>query len=203
MAILRATTNFHGRGSSALEIHPNSPQTRELVDTYVVRMWVVDELIYEQTHSVRDWQMRHFYVEEIARACCSARLLIDQKLFAPSDIGGNQQTTFLSRVHAYLSTDWLTIYLSGAITKRHGELISVDVFGQISESIINRDNSQLAKDWGSYQQLVGIQLSCHPEDTLAFGTKLLSEIADVEQQRIALGIPKYDDPAYGEPVVSD
>ena len=50
-----------------------------------------------------------------------------------------------------------------------------------------------------YRRMQDIRLVFAPEDAIAFGQELFAEIRQVEQQRIALGIRKYDDPLYGDP----
>lgn len=198
MATLRSTTNFFARGTSSFEITPNPPHERTLIDTYQVRLWTLDTLVYEQTQSVRDWQMRHFYVQEIARACCSASLLIGQTLTAPELTLGTTQLSFLSLTHAVMSTDWLTISLAGANTKKRGPLIHIDVYAVVEEITLGDIQKRSTGAWSRYQSIKSIQLTCTPEDTFVFGQTLLAEIEEVEQQRVALRIPKYDNPAYGE-----
>lgn len=199
MAILRSTTNFFARGTSAVEITPNAPLDRALVDTYQIRLWAFDKLVYERVQSVRDWQMRHFYVQEIARACCAVHLLIDQTISVQTNPPDGNEQAFLSLVHVVMSTDWLTFSLSAAHTKKYGDLIHIDVYAEVEEITVGSLDARSAGAWSEYQSLIGIKLSCKPEDATAFGQELLAEIRQVEQQRIALGIGKYDDPLYGNP----
>src|SRR5689334_18639956 len=126
MAILKTTINRFARGYNVLELTPNPPTNSALVDTYELRMWSAHHLMYEQTHSVRDWQMRHFYVQEIARAFACVDVLLGQEIQClPDPALPNEPISFLSFVYAQMSTDWLIITLATSHTKKYGALVHV------------------------------------------------------------------------------
>jgi hypothetical protein len=195
MAILRSTVNLSVRGYAALELTPNSPLQRDLVDTYSVRLWVHDQLIYDQVHSVRNWQMRHFYVEEIARAFRHIRELLEKKIECMPDESTDEQVvpSFLSFVHARLDVDWLSLILAATHPKRIGELVHVNIHLRKAEHRIGEFKSESPGQWGEWEELVSATVFCTPEEAVSFGIQLQEEIRQVEQERIQLGIPEYDD----------
>ena len=199
MALLKTTINRFSCGYNVLELRPNLPD-EHAVDTYQLRLWSAQRLIYERTHSVRDWQMRHFYVHEIARAFRCVDVLQQQKILCGLD-GSllDEPVSFLSFVHARLSTDWLTVTLAASHTRKHGDLIHVDVYAMLEEHESGEIDQRGTEMWGEYQTSVAIRIFCTPEDARAFGVQLEAEIQEAEKRRISLGIPKYDDPAYGSP----
>jgi hypothetical protein len=198
MAILKTTINRFPRGYNVLELRPNMPDNPALVDTYQLRLWSAQQLIYERTHTVRDWQMRHFYVQEIARAFSCIDVLLQQEIQCPSDSAqSNEPVSFLSFVHAQLSTDWLTISLASSHTRKYGDLVHVDAYAVLEAHETGVIEQRGTETWGEYQTGVTAHICCTPSDAQAFGTQLRAEIQAVEERRIALGIPKYDDPAYG------
>jgi hypothetical protein len=200
MAILTTTINRFPRGYNVLELRPNMPDNPALVDTYQLRLWSGQQLIYERTHSVRDWQMRHFYMQEIARAFVCVDVLLRQKILCPSDNAqSNQPVSFLSFVHAQVSTDWLTISLAASHTKKYGDLIHVDAYAVLEEQECGAIEQRGNEAWGEHQTMITHHICCTPSDAQAFGAQLTMEIREVEKRRIALGIPKYEDPAYGNP----
>jgi hypothetical protein len=142
--------------------------------------------------------MRHFYVQEIARAFLCVDVLLRQTIECPPEgAPANEPRSFLSFVHAQVSTDWLTISLSASHTKKYGDLIHVDVYAVLEEHEIGALDQRGSEAWGEYQTGVTIHICCTPSDAQTFGAQLRAEIQAVEKRRIALGIPKYDDPAYG------
>jgi len=204
MAILKTTINRFPRGYNVLELRPNMPDDPALVDTYQLRLWSAQQLIYERTHSVRDWQMRHFYVQEIARAFMCVDVLLRQEIQCPPDSArSNEPLLFLSFAHAQVSTDWLTISLATSHTRKYGDLVHVDVYAVLEEREIGAIDQRGSEAWGEYQTVVSTHICCTPSDAQAFGAQLRAEIQAVEERRIALGIPKYADPAYGDPDEDD
>jgi hypothetical protein len=200
MAILKTTINRFPRGYNELELQPNMPDNPALIDSYQLRLWSGQHLIYKHIHSVRDWQMRHFYVQEIARAFMCVDVLLRQTIECPPERAQvNEPGSCLSFVHAQVSTDWLTISLAASHTKKHGDLIHVDVYAVLEEQEAGTLDHRGSEAWGEYQTLVTVHICCTPSDAQAFGAQLHAEIQAVEKRRIALGIPKYDDPAYGNP----
>jgi len=140
MAILRTTVNHSVRGSAILELIPSSPIQRELVDTYSVRLWVHDQLVYDEIQSVRNWQMGHFYVEKIAEGFCAVRNWLGQKITVLDEQDENDaehQESLLSFVTAELSTEWLIVYLRATNTKR-GELVHADIFLRKSHNKVGK-----------------------------------------------------------------
>ena len=201
MAILQTTTaHYHPRGRAKLELTPNSPTQHELVDSYVLRLWVHDQLIYDRIHSVRNWQMRHLYVERIARAFCCIRELVGKQIRCASENTEDDQgqPTFISFVCAQIETDWLKVMLSAAPTKRYGDVAHVVLFLQQTHKEVGDIERRSVGEWGEWDEMICATILCGPEDAIAFGTQLLGEIHTVEQERIALGIPEYDDPSYSE-----
>ncbi|MBK9940662.1 MAG: hypothetical protein IPP13_03455 [Kouleothrix sp.] len=200
MAFLKTTINRFPRGYNVLELHPNMPDDPALVDTYQLRLWSAQQLIYARRHTVRDWQMRHFYVQEIARAFVCIDVLVRQEIQCLPDGGRvNEPVSFLSFVHAQVSTDWLTISLATSHTKKYGDLVHVDVYAVLEERETGAIDQRGSEAWGEYQTMVTTHICCTPSDAQAFGAQLRAEIQRVEERRIALGIPKYADPAYGNP----
>jgi hypothetical protein len=198
MAFLKTTINRFPRGYNVLELHPNMPDDPALVDTYQLRLWSAQQLIYARRHTVRDWQMRHFYVQEIARAFVCIDVLVRQEIQCLPDGGRvNEPVSFLSFVHAQVSTDWLTISLATSHTKKYGDLVHVDVYAVLEERETGAIDQRGSEAWGEYQTMVTTHICCTPSDAQAFGAQLRAEIQRVEERRIALGIPKYADPAYG------
>jgi hypothetical protein len=196
MATLRTTTNLFVRGSATLELTPNSPSQSELVDTYSVRLWIHDQLIYDQIQSVRDWQMRHFYVEEIARAFCCCHELLGQEIqCSPGNGPESQQPSFLSLANAKLSTDWLTVVLAATRVKRIGDLVHVDMYLRKAQTTIGDYEHRSTGQWGEWAEMVAAIIFCTPDEAASFGRQLLEEIRKVEQERVALGIPEFDDPS--------
>jgi hypothetical protein len=176
------------------------PDDPALVDTYQLRLWSAQQLIYARRHTVRDWQMRHFYVQEIARAFVCIDVLVRQEIQCLPDGGRvNEPVSFLSFVHAQVSTDWLTISLATSHTKKYGDLVHVDVYAVLEERETGAIDQRGSEAWGEYQTMVTTHICCTPSDAQAFGAQLRAEIQRVEERRIALGIPKYADPAYGNP----
>jgi hypothetical protein len=201
MAILQTTTGFFSRGRVALELKPNLPTQRDLVDTYLVRLWVHDQLIYEQTQSVRNWQMRHFYVELIAKAFCCVQEFIGREIYCTyKGVDSNEsQSTYLSSAYAELDTTWLIIYLSAIRNKRKGDFVHANIFVRKARTIVgDREAEYSTGKWGEWDDMIGASILCRPEDAVAFGTQLMSEIKDAEKMRIELGIPGYDAPSFSE-----
>lgn len=197
MAILHTTVNYFARGRTSLELKPNSPSQRELVDTYTMRLWVHDQLVYDRIQSVRDWQMRHFYVEQIAKTFCCVRELIDKEISCPpGNRSDEREITPISPICAHLDTDWLKVALSAARTKRYGEIVHVNLYLQQAEKRIGDLESRSSGEWGEWAEMIWAIILCQPEDTIAFGAELLDEIRTAEQERTRLGISKYDDPGY-------
>jgi len=200
MAILRTYVNHSARGSTTLELKPNSPSQREMVDTYALRLWVHNQLVYDRTHSVRDWQMRHFYVENIARAFCCIRDLIGKEISYISDNANDDENgaIFISRVCAHVDTEWLQVVLSAASSNRSGDIVHINLYLQQAETQIGGLEHRGSGQWGEWSEIVSSVILCKPDDAIAFGTQLLEEIHAVEQERISLGILKYDNPSYSE-----
>ncbi len=187
MATLQTTVNHFARGHAILELTPNSPAQREFVDTYAVRLTVHDRLVYDRIQSVRPFQMRHYYVEQIAKACCYVSNLLDRKLPDPDDpVASFPMCT-------RLDTDWLAITLSAASTKQFGELVGVRVYLEQAKTKVGDTYYRSRGQWGEWQELVGAVILCAPSDCIAFGRQLLDEVRTVEATRIALGIPDVDD----------
>ena len=179
---------------------PNAPTQPELIDTYQLRLWIHNQLVYDQVHSVRNWQMRHFYVEKIARAFCHVQDLIGKKIYLPSENGSDEPSNpaFLSFVHAELNTEWLTVLLSANHTKQKGDLVHVLVFLQQSEHRIGDIDRRSLGQWGEWREMLSARIICKPEEAVNFGAQLSEEIKQVEQARDSLGIPEYDDPSQYE-----
>lgn len=130
MAFLETNSGYNIRGKAKLELTPHPPTPRELVDTYVLRLWVGNELIYDMTHSVRNWQMRHYYLREIATACCNVRNLIGKEIrYEPkTPKEADEGREFYSLLHSYFDADWLRITLAVGTSARHGDLVQVKLF---------------------------------------------------------------------------
>jgi hypothetical protein len=195
MAILRTTVNHSVRGSATLELIPNSPIQRELVDTYSVRLWVHDQLVYDQIQSVRNWQMGHYYVERIAKGFCAVRQLLGQKIVfseKQDDNDNEPQESLLSLVTAELSTDWLTVYLKATHTKR-GELVHANIFLRKSHNEVGSIEHDRKGQWGEWEDMIAAWIFCRPDDAIAFGKQLLEEIEQAERVRVELGVPDDDE----------
>ena len=200
MAILRTSVNHSARGSTTLELKPNSPSQREMVDTYALRLWVHNQLVYDRTHSVRDWQMRHFYVENIARAFCCIRDLIGKEIsYIPDNANDDKNgAIFISHACAHVDTEWLQVVISAASSNRYGDIVHVNLYLQQAETQVGNLEHRDSGQWGEWAEIVWSVILCKPDDAIAFGTQLLEEIHTVEQERISLGILKYDNPNYSE-----
>lgn len=191
MAIIGTTTNYFARGSATFELTPNAPTQRELIDTYQMRLWVYDQLVYDEQHSVRNWQMRHFYVSEIARACQCVRQVLDQRISCPAahDEGYAVESPVLSLVHTKLSTDWLTLLLAAATVKQQ-ELVHMNLYLRKAHATVG---DMMRRSRGQWDELIAATIFCTPDEAIGFGTRLQQEIAAVERARISLGIPDYDE----------
>ncbi len=187
MATLQTTLNPFARGHTRLDLTPNSPIDRALVDTYQLRLTIHDRVVYDRRHSVRNWQSRHFYVEQLAKACQCVPQLLDQHL--PCDPEDNGYFP----VCAQVDTDWLALSLSAASTKLHGALVGVRVYVQQAKTKIGDTYYRSRGQWGEWDELIGAVILCTPADAVAFGTQLLDEIRAVEATREALGIPETDE----------
>lgn len=195
MAILRTTVNYFVRGSATLQLTPNSPVQRELVDTYSVRLWIHDKLVYDHIQSVRNWQMRHYYVQQIAKGFCVVRQLLGQRINFTEEQGDNdneQQESLLSFVTAELSTDWLTVYLKAA-DFRGDELVHANVLLRKSHNEVGSIEHDREGQWGEWDDIVVAWFFCRPNEAIAFGKQLLEEIEQAERVRVELGIPDYDE----------
>src|SRR5207253_8946122 len=115
MAFLETNSNYLRRGKIKLELSPNSPTPRDLVDTYILRLWAGNTLIYEMKHTVRNWQMRHYYVQEIATACCNVRELIGKEISydakTPKEVDEGRR--FHSLLHSDFDVVWFHLALAG------------------------------------------------------------------------------------------
>jgi hypothetical protein len=203
MANLHTTLNYFARGRTTLELKPNSPSQREMVDTYTLRLWVNDQLVYDRIQSVRDWQMRHTYVEDIAKAFCCIRELIGKEISCTMNVATNDEKDlyYHTSVCAYEDTEWLRVALSAAPTRRFGELVQVNLYLQQAETQIGDFEYRNTSHWGRWAEMIWAIILCTPDDAIDFGRQLLEEIQSVEQERIALGIPEYDDTSYSDEVV--
>ncbi|GAC1358186.1 MAG: hypothetical protein NVSMB42_17320 [Herpetosiphon sp.] len=201
MATIRTSTkHYHPRGSATFELTPQHPLEYKLVDTYLMRLWVHDGLVYDAIQTVRNWQMRHFYVSEIARACRYVRELIGKEIVCSPSAGDahTHEPSRLSLVHARLSTDWLTINLAATTigptrTKQQHELVHMHLSLQKTHTVVNESLRSSRDTWGEWNEMITATILCTPEECITFGTQLQDEISEVEQARIALGIPDYDD----------
>jgi hypothetical protein len=180
------------------ELTPNSPEHRELIDTSVVRLWAHDQLVYDRVHSVRNLQMRHSYVQMIAKAFCCCRDLIGKEIYSSCKEAANTEAipTFLSLVHITVSSDWLTVSLAAARTQRLGEVVHVDLFLQQAKTEVGDVKNRREGKWSEWQNNISARIICRPEDAITFGTQLLTEVDQVEMLRIAFDLPEYDDPSY-------
>lgn len=194
MAILQTTVNYFARGYARLELKPNPPLPRERVDTYALRLWIYDQLIYDQTHSIRDWQMRHAYIQNMAQAFRCVRALLGREISCPNESNGEAE--YLSLVSAQIDADWLKVILSASPTKRFGDMVHASLYLRQAAMDIGDFEHRSTGQWGQWATMTWAIILCTPEDAIAFGSQLLEEIRAVEQERIALGIPEYDDPAY-------
>lgn len=192
MAILQTTHHYLRRGTAKLELLPNSPTQRELVDTYQVRLWIHDHLVYDHVQSVRDWQMRHYYVEHIARMCCCIQSFIDKTLEG-CIVENFADDKFWSPVYVQVDTDWLKVTASAGTERRNGPNVIFYLSLVQTEHRIGDVEKPSAGLWGEWQERITATILCTPEDAVRFGRQLLQEIAEVERQRIELGIPEYDD----------
>ncbi len=186
MATLQTTVNHFARGHTVLELTPNAPTQRDLVDTYRVRLSVHDQVLYDRIQSVRDWQMRHRYVEDIAKACCRVQQVLGQELPHTDDDDGYFPLSM------DMTTDWLTISFRAAPTKKIGDLVVVQVYVEQAKTRVGDTYHRSRGQWGGWQELIGAVICCTPADIIMFGTQLLDEISAVEQARILLGVPPYD-----------
>ena len=183
------------RGSATLELTPNSPVQRELVDTYLVRLWVHDQLVYDQIQSVRNWQSGHYYVELIAKGFCAVRQLLGQRisfLKEAGDTDNEQHESLLSFVTAELSAEWLIVYLKATNTNR-GELVHVHVLLRKSDHEVGSSEHDPKGQWGEWDDMIAAWIFCRPDDAIAFGKQLLEEIGQAERVRVELGIPDSDE----------
>jgi hypothetical protein len=73
------------------------------------------------------------------------------------------------------------------------------VYAVLEEHEIGAIDQRGSEAWGEYQTVVTSHICCTPSEAQAFGAQLRAEIQAVEGRRIALGIPKYANPAYGNP----
>ena len=195
MAILRTTINHSARGSATLELTPNSPIQRELVDTYSVRLWIHDQLVYDEIQSVRNWQSGHYYIENIAKGFCAVRNWLGQRISVLERYDENdteQREVLLSFVTAELSTDWLIAYLKATNTN-HGELVHANIFLRKSHSKVGKFEPDHKEQWGEWDDMIAGWIFCRPEDAIAFGKQLLEEMEQVERIRVELGIPDSDE----------
>ena len=198
MATIQTTVNYFARGYTRLELKPNSPSPRELVDTYALRLWIHDQLVYDQTHSVRNWQMRHRYVENIAQAFRCARELLGKEISCPPEntSSSDKERDYLSLACAQMDADWMKITLSAAPTKRFGDMVHANMYLRQAATVIGDLEHRSIGKWGEWATMTWAIILCTPDDAVTFGKQLLEEIHFVEQERIALGIPEYDDAYY-------
>ena len=190
MAILRTTVNHSVRGSATLELIPNSSIQRELVDTYSVRLWVHDQLVYDEIKSVRNWQSGHYYVENIAEGFRSVRNWLGQRIsvLEPHDEDENEPLeSLLSFVTAELNTVWLIVYLRATNTNR-SELVHANIFLRKSHNQVGKFEPDRQEQWGEWDEMIAAWIFCRPEDAIAFGKQLLEEIKEAERVRVELGI---------------
>jgi hypothetical protein len=195
MAKLHTTVNHSVRGSATLELTPNLPTQRELVDTYSVRLWIHDQLVYDEIQSVRNWQSRHYYVENIAKGFCAVQNWLGQRISVLEQLDENdteQRETLLSFVTAELSTDWLIIYLKATNTNR-GELVHVNIFLRKSHNTVGKFEPGRKEQWGEWDDMIAAWIFCRPDEAVAFGKQLLEEMEQVEKTRVELGIPDSDE----------
>jgi len=190
MAILRTTVNHFVRGSATLELTPNSPIQPELVDTYSVRLWIHDQLVYDEIQSVRDWQSGHYYVENIAKGFCAIQNWLGHKITTLERYDENdaeEHESLLSFVTAELSTDWLIVYLKATNTNR-GDLVHANIFLRMRHNTVNKFEPNDKEAWGEWEEMIAARVLCRPEDAIAFGKELLEEMQEAERVRIELGI---------------
>jgi hypothetical protein len=189
MAILRTTVNHSVRGSATLELTPNLPTQTALVDTYSVRLWVHDQLVYDEIQSVHDWQSGHYYVENIAKGFCTIQNLLGQRISAleQSEDENEPHEVLLSPVTAELSTDWLIVYLKATNTNR-GELVHASILLRKSHNQVGKFEPDRQEQWGQWDDMIAAWIFCRPEDAAMFGKQLLHEIKEAERMRIELGI---------------
>ena len=189
MAILRTTVNHSARGSATLELTPNSPIQRELVDTYSVRLWIHDQLVYDETQSVRSWQSGHYHVEKIAKGFCAVQNWLGQRinLLEKYENDTEPHESLLSFVAAELSTEWLIVYLKATNTNR-GDLVHAHIFLQKSHNQVGKFEPDRKGQWGEWGDMIAAWIFCTPDDAIAFGKQLLEEIKEAERVRVELGI---------------
>jgi hypothetical protein len=192
MARLETTLNSGTRGYTCFEVRPIHPVTYESVDTYGVRLWVHNQLVYDRVHSVRHLQMRHYYVELIAHALCNPYEYLGKEIQFSPDSELEPQAGFVPTALAcvHLEADWMTIVLSAAQTKRFGNMVHMNIY--LKNSVTTIGDIERGR-WGEYAEMTWAIILCRPEDAVAFGQQLRAEIREVEKQRIELGIPEYDD----------
>lgn len=176
MAILETTLAHFNRGHTRFELTPNEPTERALIDTYEVRLWIHDQLVYSQRHSIRNWQMRHDEIRYIAKNFCCVRTLIGQTLecpvATPGDIGPDDH--YLSLVHARMDVEWLQVSLAATHPRRFGEIVHVHLLVRESETTIGDTFHRSKGNWGYWQKMIGAYLFCKPDNAIAFGNQLHS-----------------------------
>ncbi len=193
MATLISTLLQSRRGNSRLEVTPNLPENSELTDTYTIKLWVGEELVYDRVQSMRNWQMRHFYVEQIAHAFCNVDKWIDKSTsLSVTDSETKKQANFNFPDYAELNTEWLRIFLAAWNRPQNkGEIVVANIYlTNIERTAGNRDGGET---WGEWQEITSASIFCSLKEAKQFGTNLLSEIEAAEAMRIKLGIPEYDD----------
>ena len=201
MARLETTkARLFPRGYTCLELTPNMPEPRDLVDTYMTRLWIHDRLIYDRVHSVRDWQLRHYWVLRIAYAFCNAPSFVDRQIeYLPEpNLESRAWYVASSEASAHFDAEWMQVDISAALSKGHGELVQVNLFLQNTRTRVGDFQARSEGRWGESADFTWAMILCRPDDAVAWGRKLLAEIDAAEVQRIERGIPKYDDPSYSE-----
>ncbi len=201
MAILETTqARLFPRGFTRLELTPNMPQPRERVDTYTVRLWIHDQIVYDRVHSVRDWQMRHYYVEMIAHAFINARVFLGREIaYSPeTKIAPRYGSVPTSPACAHLDAGWITVVVFASTTKQHGDLVQVNLYLQNARTLVGNMENRSRGDWGEYADMTWGIVLCRPDEAEHFGRQLRAEIDTAEAQRVELDIPEYDDPRFAE-----
>lgn len=149
-----------------------------------------DELVYDQVHSVRDWQTRHYNVENMAFAFCCVNQLVGSEI--DCDVAHPRaDRRFRSMLQVHLDVAWLQLTLAAVRRKQAGELVHVYVGLQTETKLVGDTTQRSAGNWGTWSALITTRIYCRPADAVAFGGKLLDEIAVVEKMRTELGIPGY------------
>lgn len=191
MAILRTTVNHSVRGSAMLELTPNSPIQRERLDTYSVRLWVHDQLVYDETQSVHGWQSGHYYVEKIAKGFCAVQSLLGKRINVLEQYEDETEPheVLLSFVTAELSTDWLIVYLKAVNSNSNrDEFVHANILLRKSHNQVGQFDPDRKEQWGQWEDMIAAWIFCRPEDAIAFGKQLLEEMQEVERVRVELGI---------------